>query len=284
MHPDTRIGRICLVTRRPQVLADFYRERLGLSLLAEEGRAVRLGTGERELVRLEAEPEALPRGRTAGLYHLALRVPDRPALAAALQRLLATRTPLEGAADHQVSEAVYLSDPDGNGIEIYRDRPRESWFFEDGTLRMGTDPLDVDGLLREAPGDAPMVPAGTELGHVHLRVRDLRRSEEFYTRALGFQLMLRFGPSAGFVSAGGYHHHVGFNTWSGPLEPAPERPAVGMRWFSIRLPGREATGREALEETVSRLAGYGVAVQRDGERAWVHDPSNIRILLENGGG
>ena len=278
MHPDTHIGGICLMTRHPEALAAFYRDRVGLHPLAAEGRVLRLGAGGRELVRLEAEPEAVPRGRTAGLYHLALRVPDRPSLAAVLRHLLATRTHLEGVADHRVSEAVYLADPDDNGIEIYRDRPRAEWFFEDGTLRMGTDPLDVEGLLAEAPaaGAAPSgLPPGTDLGHVHLRVRDLRRSEEFYTRVLGFRMMLRFGPSAAFVSAGGYHHHVGFNTWSGPLEPAPERPAVGMRWFSIRLPDRAS-----LEEAAGRLTGFGVAVLREGERVWARDPSNIRLLLE----
>ncbi len=286
IHPDTRIGIVCLLTRRLDALLEFYRDRIGLRLLAGEGRFLRLGVGERELVRLEEDPAALPGGRAAGLYHLAVRLPTRRDLAVRLKRLLDTGTPLEGAADHQVSEAVYLSDPDGNGIEIYRDRPRESWFFPDGTLRMGTDPLDVDGLLGELPGDSPAgrpaggsadpgLPPGTDLGHVHLRVRDIRRSEEFYTQALGFKLMLRFGSSAGFVSAGGYHHHIGYNTWSGFLEPAPERPTVGLRWFSLRLPHREA-----LAEVTARLLGRGAPVRRDGERIWGRDPSNIRILLE----
>lgn len=300
MHPQTRIGRVCLVTRRADVLLDFYRRRIGLRLLGDErplddqypsdgerppaggSRAWRLGAGDRELVRIEEVAAALPRGRTAGLFHLAIRLPTRADLAARLRHLLDTRTPLEGTADHQVSEAVYLADPDGNGIEIYRDRPRESWFFEDGTLKMGTYPLDVDGLLGEA-ASGPRVsgaaeeelPPEADLGHVHLRVRDIRRSEEFYTRVLGFRLMLRYGSAAGFVSAGGYHHHIGYNTWGGPVDPAPERPAVGLKYFSLRLPGREA-----VEEAAARLAGHGTPLGREDDRVWMRDPSNLRILLE----
>jgi catechol 2,3-dioxygenase len=284
MHPQTRIGRVCLVTRRADVLLDFYRRRIGLRLLggerppADGSRIWRLGAGGRELVHIEEVEDALPRGRTAGLFHLAIRLPTRPDLAARLRHLLDTRTPLDGTADHQVSEAMYLADPDGNGIEIYRDRPRESWFFEDGTLKMGTYPLDVGGLLGEAPAAGAAeeeLPPGADLGHVHLRVRDIRRSEEFYTRVLGFRLMLRYGSAAGFVSAGGYHHHIGYNTWGGPVDPAPERPAVGLKYFSLRLPDREA-----LEEAAARLAGHGTPLRREEDRVWMRDPSNLCILLE----
>jgi catechol 2,3-dioxygenase len=280
INPQTVIGRVCLVTGQADALCTFYRQRIGLQELGRRDGALWLGAGERTLLVLQQDPQARKAPGQAGLFHLALRLPDRAALAAALRRLLDTGTALEGFADHLVSEAVYLRDPEGNGIELYCDRPREAW-FEGGALRMDTLALDVEGLLAELPSDlrsAAALPAQTVMGHVHLRVSDLEATERFYTKALGFRLMLHFGSRAGFVSAGGYHHHVGYNTWGGPFAPRLKDPAgepAGLGYFSIEVPD----ARE-LQRTERRLLGWGARVEVEGRRLWVHDPSGIRVLVE----
>jgi catechol 2,3-dioxygenase len=184
---------------------------------------------------------------------------------------------LEGFADHLVSEAIYLSDPEGNGVELYRDRPRESWREPGGALRMGTYELDPDALLTELEGPEPPEEEeeGPRLGHVHLEASDLAASDRFYLDALGFQLMMHMGPSASFVSAGGYHHHIGYNTWAGHLAPAPARPVLGLRHFSLLLP--DSAALEAVKQRV-RLAG--LPWERDGRVCWLRDPSGIRLALE----
>lgn len=198
-----------------------------------------LGAGEPWLV-LHAAPTAPPRPRgTTGLYHFAVLVPSRADLAQSLRRLLDTRTPLQGVADHGVSESLYLADPDGIGIEIYRDRPRHEWPFVNGQLRMTTDPLDLEGLLAEHP--APEHPSphhlapDTRVGHIHLQVSDLDAARRFYVDVLGFELMQRFGRGALFVAAGGYHHHLGLNTWEGVGAPPPPAGAIGLDHFEVKL-------------------------------------------------
>ncbi|MEP7367150.1 MAG: VOC family protein [Acidobacteriota bacterium] len=190
-----------------------------------------LGLGERPFLQLVEDPGALPVvARAPGLFHFALVLPDRPALAASLQRLIAHGYPLQGAADHLVSEALYLADPDGHGIELYRDRPREAWQWAEGRVRMTTDPLDVRALLDEAPAASATEPmhAGTKLGHVHLRASRLEDSLEFYTE-LGFDLTCEY-PGAIFLSTGGYHHHVALNVWqSRNAGLAPEHSARLLR-------------------------------------------------------
>jgi catechol 2,3-dioxygenase len=192
------------------------------------------------LVELVPDPSAppAPPGST-GLFHLALLVPDRPSLARAVQRVVAAGERFTGASDHFVSEALYLRDPEGNGIEIYRDRPRSEWGYEpSGELRMGTVPLDVDSVMTELPGgDDPGMPDGTVVGHVHLHVADLGAAEEFYAGELGLDVTVRSYPGALFLSHGGYHHHVGLNTWQGEGAPAPPPGSRGLEEFEIALPG-----------------------------------------------
>ncbi len=281
IHPQARIGAVCLVSIRASALAAFYRERVGLQVLARREGAVLLGAGGRTLLVLREERHAQRTHRAAGLFHLALRVPDRPALAAAVRRLTERGGAVEGFADHLVSEAVYLRDPEGNGVEIYHDRPREGW-FQGGRLRMATLPLDVEGLLSELPSEgspATGLPLQTVVGHVHLRVSDLAATEHFLTEGLGFQLTSRFGPQAGFVSAGGYHHHIGFNTWGGPFTPPPAGPAAGLGYYPIQLPD----ARE-LEKAEARLRRHGFAGRAEGAALTALDPSGIRVLLETGQG
>jgi catechol 2,3-dioxygenase len=220
-----------------------------------------------------------PRG-TTGLFHLAILVPGRPDLARALQRVAEAGWHLSGASDHLVSEALYLSDPEGNGIELYRDRPRDQWPVRDGSVQMATLPLDLDGVLGELRREDATagMPTGTRMGHVHLNVGDLGAAEAFYSGALGFEVTVRGYPGALFVSAGGYHHHLGLNTWAGEAAPAPPPGSLGLRQFEIILPSPESL---AFEE--DRLREAGAEPDREGDRVRVTDPSGNRVVLTAAG-
>ena len=272
---DARLGAIRLRVADADRLSRFYEEAIGLQVL-EVGRVTRLGVGGRSLVELEATPDAPPRPvHTTGLFHLALLVPSRADLAQALRRVVAKGWRLSGASDHLVSEALYLSDPEGNGIELYRDRPRGEWPVAGGELRMDTLPLDLGSLLSEvdeANGDAGM-PAGTTLGHVHLQVSDLTAAERFWGDALGFDVTVRGYPGALFVSAGGYHHHVGLNTWAGAGAPSPPDGALGLDQFEVVLPDAAA-----VSEAGARLAAAGPVELVDGG-VRTADPSGNAVLV-----
>src|SRR5215213_4842581 len=195
----------------------FYQDALGLRQHRREDGVAALGAGGEELLVLHGEPGARPAGRHAGLYHFALLYPSRGELARAVQRLALTRTPISGASDHGVSEAIYLPDPDGNGIELYADRPRDAWpppSGPDERVGMFTRALDVHDLLATIDGEEPARQAGEGLrmGHMHLHVGDLAAARAFYADRLGFEVMTAY-PGALFLAAGGYHHHLGVNTW-----------------------------------------------------------------------
>jgi len=210
------------------------------------------------------------------MFHLAILVPGRRDLAAALRRVGDSGWRFAGASDHLVSEALYLSDPEGNGIEIYRDRPRDEWSYDDGQVRMTTVPLDLEGVLGALDGAEPAQPmaAGTRIGHVHLNVADLESTEAFYSGALGFDVTVRDYPGALFMSAGGYHHHVGANTWAGEGAPPAPPGALGLRWFEIVVPSRDEL---AAAEARLREAGYEVG-DADGA-VEATDPSGNRLLV-----
>ena len=214
----TAIGSVALTVSELDRSRAFYERSIGLRATELDDGTLALGVaGERPLIELRGDTSAPRLNRRApGLYHLAILVPTRLDLAFALARLAETRWPLDGASDHLVSEALYLSDPDGNGIEIYRDRPRTDWTQVDGQLQMSTLPLDLNdvlGELRVATELQAAAPSGTTIGHVHLQVSDIPEAEAFYHGVLGFDVMTRGYPGALFVSAGGYHHHIGLNTW-----------------------------------------------------------------------
>lgn len=297
LSPTLALGPLRLTVADLAGTAAFYERVIGLRRLDNadadaDADVVRLGAGDGPaLVELVADAAAPPRTRgSSGLFHLALLVPGRRALAEALRRVAAAGWRLDGASDHLVSEALYLSDPEGNGIELYRDRPREEWRrAESGELAMATLPLDLDDLLGEltdetaadpraalaaAPADDPGMPAGTTLGHVHLQVSDLAAAEAFYAGALGFDVTVRSYPGALFVAAGGYHHHLGLNTWSSASGPPADPAARGLRDFAIRL--GDAAERDA---TAARLADAGYAVRRHGDDAVATDPFGIAVRL-----
>ena len=256
---------------------EFYQQIIGLKLHQREGDTAYLGAGQAHLLGLTGRPDARSVTGTTGLYHLAILVPSRPALAQSLRRITETRTPVQGFADHGVSEAIYLPDPDGNGLEIYRDRPRAQWPFANGQLQMVTDPLDVAGILAELAGqDEPWsgLPPETILGHIHLHVADIVQAETFYREVIGFELMQRFGASASFLSAGGYHHHLGINTWAGVGASPPPSDAVGLRWYVIGLPDQAE-----LNRVVDRVKQAGVEWEEHAIGLLVRDPSQNSFIL-----
>ncbi|HWK17793.1 MAG TPA: VOC family protein [Solirubrobacteraceae bacterium] len=279
IHPDTSVGTVRLTVSDRARSREFYERVIGLRATERDDGTLALGVeGNPALVELRADSAAPGLNRRAtGLYHLAILLPTRHDLALALGRLAESRWPLDGASDHLVSEALYLSDPDGNGIEIYRDRPREEWRREGGELRMATLPLDLESVIAELHDQDDRdehVPAGTRIGHVHLQVADLAETEAFYSGALGFDVVVRGYPGALFVSAGGYHHHIGLNTWHSAGSGPPPADAVGLRSFEVALPAPEE-----LERTLQSLTDAGVPFERHNGSALVRDPSGNRVLL-----
>ncbi len=234
---DAHIGQVSLTVRDLDRSVLFYRDVLGFHESKRAGRTSVLGPeGGRTLLELHENTGAIPKpGRSSGLFHFAILVPSRAALGRSLRQLAEKRWPMTGASDHLVSEALYLADPDGLGIEIYRDRPREDWPMRNGQLQMATDPLDLNSLLEEPGAEVPWngLAAGTVMGHVHLHVPALDTAEAFYCGQVGFEPTVRGYPGALFVAAGGYHHHLGMNTWVGAGAPPPPEHAVGLRSFTI---------------------------------------------------
>ena len=233
------------------------------------------------LVQLRGDSAAPPfHPRATGLFHLAVLTPSRRELAYALARIARARWPLSGASDHLVSEALYLTDPDGNGIEIYRDRDRDEWRTDEaGQLTMATLRLDLDSLAGELDAAPPVpdrMPAGTHMGHVHLQVSDISAAEDFYHGVLGFDVTVRGYPGALFVSAGGYHHHIGLNTWNSAGAAPPPPGAIGLRSFDVRLPDRDA-----LDAVLTRLGTAGVALDTIDGTTVVRDPSGNAVVLRS---
>ncbi|MEP9352735.1 VOC family protein [Xanthobacter sp. KR7-65] len=264
------LGAVRLVGRDPARLLPFYRDAVGLDLMAE-GETLVLGAGDRALVEIVRRPDAAPAPRRApGLFHMAIRVPDRDSLAARLLALHGAGLRI-GASDHLVSEALYVDDPDGNGVEIYRDRPPAEWPLEpDGSIAMKTLPLDLNALAREAGAAGGPAPAATDMGHVHLKVSDLDAARRFWVDTVGLAIMARY-PGALFVSADGYHHHVGLNVWQSAGAPVPPEGTAGLGHVTLQLPDDE------LEALAGRLSAAGLAYQRDGSGTiTVADPSGNR--------
>ena len=250
---------------------EFYTGKLGFKLLGAAPGHATLGVGDTPLIELTELPGArsvAPRARL-GLFHFAILLPDRASLGRAMLHLHQAGIEL-GMADHLVSEALYLSDPDGLGIEIYADRPRAEWKSNGRELRMSTDPLDTGSLLKAAGGEPwSGMPAGTTIGHVHLHVRDLASAKEFYHEALGLDVMVESYPGALFLAAGGYHHHLGLNTWAGPrAEQAKDDEAKLVDWELV-LPDRAAAAQAAQSLQRAKFnvdAAAGVATDPSGTK------------------
>lgn len=270
---DLTLGPVILNVSSLAEVGRFYEEAIGLEVLETGADRVLLGSGGKPLVELREAAGAPPRPPgTTGLFHLAVLEPDRAALAARVRRLIEAGVAIDGASDHLVSEAIYLRDPEGNGIEIYRDRPRAEWDWSGGEVAMATLPLDVASLLAEPdPG-----PAGEPLllGHVHMNVSDLPAAVGFYTDVLGLDLTTGSYPGAAFVSAGGYHHHFGLNTWNGAGAPMPPAGALGLAGLSAAVPDDGA-----LEAIAGRAREAGAPVEELPGGVVVGDPDGVALRL-----
>jgi catechol 2,3-dioxygenase len=279
IDPRTSVGPVRLTVSDLDRSRSFYERVIGLRPFERADGTVAFGPDDgHPLVELRGDSSAPALNhRATGLFHLAILVPTRQDLALALARLAQTRWPLDGASDHLVSEALYLSDPDGNGIEIYRDRPREEWSRTAEGLEMATLPLDLDdvlGELAQADGLQEHAPVGTAIGHVHLQVSDLADAERFYNGVLGFDVMVRGYPGALFVSAGGYHHHLGLNTWRSAGASPPPSGSIGLRSFEVLLPTEEE-----LERVLDRVRAAGLEIEPCGDDPAVRDPAGNTVTL-----
>jgi len=260
----------------------FYRDLVGLKVLSVSGRTSILSnaSGGSPVLYLTADTDAEPRNpRLPGLFHLALLYPDRKDLAFALERLHERQWPFQGFADHGVSEALYLADADGNGVELYVDRPRQAWPYRNGELQMVTEPLDVESLLSEINSralDNPAPGRGPSLGHMHLQVSDLQKAEQFYHGVLGFDITQRNFPGALFMSAGGYHHHIGVNTWNSRGWSPASKNAKGLVSFALQLTDTRFS-RALYDRT--RQSEFWVAESDHG--FVLHDSDNIQIEILN---
>ena len=256
---------------------DYYRTAIGLDVLAEGGGRASLGAGEAELLVLVEERGVRPAEGYTGLFHFALLVPDRSSLARWLAHASRDRVQLSGLSDHSVSEAIYLRDPDHHGIEIYADRPRDRWSDRIDSM-MGTAPLDVDSLLGELddPAAEPFdgLPSGTRMGHVHLCASAIPEEIEFYRDVLGFDLTLTLGDQAAFLSAGGYHHHVGANVWQSRGASPPPPGTAALRHATIVLP----TSGD-LDAVTARVDAAGKELEDHPGGTLVRDPSGNSLVL-----
>ncbi len=271
------MGPVHLIVHDRERTLHFYRDVLGLAA-ETTGDVTMLHAGTRPLFVLTERPDAPTRpSRAPGLYHTAILTPSRGALGRTLRRLMESGYPVGGASDHGVSEALYMDDPEGNGIEIYRDRPREEWPRNGEELAMVTQRLDAEGVLRagdEDGGHWAGLPDGTCIGHVHLKVSRIPETEAFYREALGLDLVQRYGPSASFLSAGGYHHHVGMNTWeSAGGTPVPAGTA-GLAYMTLRLPDAAELARLA-----AHLDQTGIPTEPVDGGFLVHDPAGNGVLV-----
>ena len=269
-----RIGRVRLRVRDLEAVSDFYQRVIGLAVIEQSAKRATLGAGTVPLLELLADPAASPRNpRDAGLFHTAFLLPTRADLARWLAHAVKLGVKLQGASDHIVSEAIYLADPEGNGIEVYADRPPLGWRDTNGQIRIATEPLDAPGLLAAGTGDWAGFPAGGIIGHVHLQVGDVGAAEAFYRDILGFQVTSHY-PGASFFGSGGYHHHLAGNTWNS--RGAGSRPDGATGLDAVEVLVRDLALHGAI---LARATAAGVAVTADGQPASLRDPWGTAIVL-----
>ncbi|ASK61430.1 glyoxalase [Virgibacillus phasianinus] len=254
----------------------FYLNVLGFRVVEEQPYLAKLAVGGiTPILTIEQIKGAKPLdSRKTGLFHMAFLLPERADLAKVLRHFMHTAYPVQGASDHLVSEALYLTDPDGNGVEIYVDRDPSEWKWDGEQVEMSTLPLDANALMREVAADGwEGMPEGTIIGHIHLQVSDLKSLQDFYTNGFGFQIVNLFGEQALFLSAAGYHHHIGLNTWNSKGASIPMDDEAGLKSYAIFVPANERIG------IVQRLQDLNVHVDLDGEQYLVIDPSGNCIYF-----
>jgi catechol 2,3-dioxygenase len=269
------IGTVGLIARDLDLLTGYYQHLLGLTVLERKAKVAKLGVNGVTLLEIEHRPDARPDDQgTAGLYHTAFLMPTRQDHARWILHIAKNRVPISGASDHGVSEAFYLDDPEGNGVEVYNDRPKEQWQIQDGLVVMQTKQLDIEAILREVdPASAayPAAPDGLRIGHIHLRVGNVEQAEQFYRGAVGFELTRRRG-GATFMSSGGYHHHVGANVWHSDGAGMRDKDRAGLAWFSMK-----AADSAALDAAVACLKAANVGVNAIPDGIETADPWGTRV-------
>ncbi len=287
IHPATRIGHVHLTVADLERQIEFYQRVVGFKLHWREGKSAGLGAGQADLLQLTEESGARRMRGTTGLYHFAILFPDRRELARAVARLFELHYP-NYPTDHLMTETTYLDDPEGNGIELYVDTPeRGSWDMSDngfaavdaqGNPHSGREPLDVEALLQNLRSDDRLdqaAPDGTVIGHVHLHVADIAQANHFYHDQLGFDIQgVSTSMGASFLSAGGYHHHIGLNIWLGQGAPAPPDGALGLRYFAVTVPDAGE-----LRRLSDRLEQVELSIERNERGLLVRDPSRNGVLL-----
>jgi catechol 2,3-dioxygenase len=287
IHPATSIGHISLKVADLENQLAFYQQAMGFKLHWREGNKAGLGSGNADLLRLTEEPELKRYRGVTGLYHVAYLFPNRRELAIAMARLFALKYP-NAPTDHIMTKTTYLDDLEGNGIELYGESPEDgTWTIKDGNFEArrndgswsdGREPLDVNALFSHIKDedrlDTP-VPSETKIGHVHLHVRDINEAVDFYHGVIGFDVMgISKGIGMAFVSAGGYHHHIGLNTWQGRGAPPPPADALGLRHFTVELPDQKA-----LDEVIACVEKAGIPANQTEDGLLLHDPSQNSVIL-----
>jgi catechol 2,3-dioxygenase len=272
--PATRMGAVHLTVADLARSLDYYQRLLGLQVHNHDGDSARLGAGGEDLLVLYEEPGAEPAPRNTGLFHFALLVPSRHDLARWFAHAIKSEAKFAGMSDHLVSEAIYLRDPDWHGIEIYRDRPKAEWERDGEFVKMATLPLDTEGVLSALEGGEPAfehMSPGTTMGHVHLQVADIPATETFYKDVVGLDLQARYADQASFLSAGGYHHHLGANVWNSRGAAPPPPGSAALRHFVVLLPDEAALRQvaERIPDATPDSSG-GIAVK---------DPANNTLIL-----
>jgi catechol 2,3-dioxygenase len=269
------IATIGLAARNLDLLAGYYQKLLGLTVLERTDRIARLGVAGVTLIEIEHRPDAKPDDqREAGLYHTAFLMPTRADHARWILHIARHRIPITGASDHGVSEAFYLDDPEGNGIEVYNDRPQEKWLRQDGLIVMPTKQLDIEAILREvdpATASYAAAPEGLRIGHIHLRVGSVEQAEDFYRGVIGLDLTRRRG-GATFMSSGGYHHHVGANVWHSQGAGRRDHERAGLDWYSV-----EAADAATIDAIGGRLEAARVSFDRSPGGIETADPWGTRV-------
>lgn len=272
---DYTIGTVYLNVKHLDNMIAFYEEVIGLGVHDRSGKTVSLGAGEQDMLVLTETPDKQHHRSRTGLYHFAILVPSRLQLAKSLARIAQTETPLQGLSDHIVSEAIYLADPEGNGIEIYRDRPRDDW-YKDGEFQLATLPMDVNGLRNTLKDDNTGwegLPSGTIMGHIHLHVADIPETETFYRDILGMDVMANVG-SATFMSYEGYHHHLGGNIWGGRTKRTGQEAGLDKYDLHIHDAGQ-------LDAILENAEAHGVEITEDNGLYSLYDPSNNHVVLRH---
>ncbi len=276
--PTTFVGHVKIKVENLKRSLKYYQEAIGFDVLEQTDTSAKLTTdGKTSILSLEQPANVRPKqGRTTGLYHFAILLPKRSDLANIVKHFVENGIRF-GSSDHLVSEALYLNDPDGNGIEIYIDRDPSVWSWKDKEVAMSVDPLDFKNLLTAVkPGETwKGMPEGTVMGHIHLHVSELKKTEEFYVKGLGFDVVNRYGGQALFLSSGKYHHHIGVNTWNGIGAPTPPISSVGLQSFTLFLPTEETR-----RQIVSNLKKLGAKVREESNKFITQDPSGNQVELE----